>query len=361
MKISAFIPVYRQPKHLEALVRSLSAEDFHDSETIVVVDGETTPEIASALEAVRRLPRVKIVEGVPHLGKAAALNRAVASTSSGSLLFLDNDIRVEPGIELFRGCSRLLETCSLVELPKAGAGKGPVAAMMKQEFLANLVGTKIIVNRSGRSPSMNGAAFAVRRSLFRRLDGFAPTINEDVDFAARAFLAGARFGLDPSTRVLNDVPETLAEWYRQRKRWSINFGLWTNTYLSKFKKEAPAIARSQNISSLIFGMPFVTALVAVIAVFVGFVTHGGEFRGIFVGLSGIAAFWLCGSYFAKEAKYFGQKFSWISYLFYSLVYCPIWAISSIIGTIVVRERGVPEMDWKYEQSDKGEKSASIAQ
>lgn len=360
MTISAFIPVYQQPKQLEPLVRSLSAEAFPDSETVVVIDGETTPEISVALNAIRALPRVRIVEGNPHWGKAEALNRAVAQSDSSLFLFLDNDVIAEPGVRLFEGCVAMLRSADIGELPKAALGRGPIAAMMKLEFLSNIAATRILVEKIRRCPSMNGAAFAVRRSLFVVLDGFAPVVNEDVDFSARAFLSGARFGLEPSLHVLNEVPETPAAWLRQRKRWAVSLGLWNATYMRRFAAEAPETANGLLLSSLAFPMPFVAAVAALAAIFRSATIQGGGVAGAMPAVLGVVLYVLCGSYFAREAKYFGQPFSWVAFVPYSLLYLPIWAISSAIGSLVVRLSGVPDMDWKYTSSGTNRRSVRVA-
>ncbi|MFZ2636125.1 MAG: glycosyltransferase family 2 protein [Rectinemataceae bacterium] len=350
MTISTFIPTYATPKRLESLARSLSAESCPDSEIVIVVDGATTPEIGAALESVRSLPRVRIVEGNPHLGKAAALNRAVAGSDASLLVFIDNDVLVAPGVALFEGCIRMLESSDIGELPKTGLGRGPVAAMMKLEFLANLAGTRVVVNRTGRCPSMNGAAFAVRRELFLELGGFAAVVNEDLDFSARAFLAGARFGLDPSLRVLNEVPETPAAWFRQRRRWAVSLGVWNDTYLARFRKDAPGATSGLVLSSMVFPLPFVAAVAAIAAAIVGYGLSGPGIPGFLIGLSGLSLYAFSALYFAREAKYFMQPFSLVAFVVYSLVYLPIWGISSLTGILIAKTRGVPEMDWKYSNS-----------
>ena len=184
-KIAAFIPVYKVPKRAVSLVQKLSAEAFPDSCIYVVVDGETTPEIASALTQICGLPRVVIVEGNPHWGKAVALNHAVASVQVENLVFFDNDITVPDDITIFGTCVSLLQHYDIVEMPKEGVGKGLLAAMGKFEFLANIIGAKVYADIVGQCPSINGAAFCVRDELFDRLNGFAGVVNEDVDFAAR--------------------------------------------------------------------------------------------------------------------------------------------------------------------------------
>lgn len=344
--ITAFIPVYGRPKKVSHLARKLSDEAFPDSSVVVVVDGETNPEIDAALAEIRDLPRVRVIEGNPHEGKAIALNRAVAGTRSDYLVFLDNDISIPDGVALLGNCLALLQKKDIVELPKQGRGKGPVAAMVKLEFLANIIGSKVVVDTTGQCPSMNGAAFAVRRKLFDALGGFSSVINEDVDFGARAYLAGASFGIDPSVRVLDDVPETVKAWYNQRKRWSISLGLWGNTYVGKILTRSAKNFWGMFACSATFPAPFITALIAVLALARLPLEAGKGMAGILPSALGLGVYLLCGAFYARNARYFDQPFSWPAFGVYSLIYLPVWGIASAAGTVLVAFNAIPSIDWK---------------
>lgn len=344
--ITAFIPVYGKPKKVSHLARKLSDEALPDSSVVVVVDGDTTPEIDAALAKVRDLPRVRVIEGNPHEGKAIALNRAVAGTRSDYLVFLDNDISIPDGVTLLGNCLTLLQKKDLVELPKQGRGKGPVAAMVKLEFLANIIGSKVVVDTTGQCPSMNGAAFAVRRKLFDALGGFSSVINEDVDFGARAYLAGASFGIDPSVRVLDDVPETVKTWYDQRKRWSISLGLWGNTYVGRILTRSARNFWGMFACSATFPAPFITALIAVLTLARLPLEVSKGVAGILPSTLGLGLYLLCGVFYARYARYFGQSFSWPAFVAYSLLYLPVWGIASAAGTVMVAVNAIPSIDWK---------------
>ena len=346
-KIAAFIPVYKVPKRAVSLVKKLSAEAFPDSCVYLVVDGETTPEIASALTQIRDLPRVTIVEGNPHWGKALALNHAIASVQVENLVFFDNDITVPDDITIFATCLSLLQQYDIVEMPKEGVGKGPLAAMVKFEFLANIIGAKVYADIVGQCPSINGAAFCVRRALFDRLNGFAGVVNEDVDFAARAYLAGARFGIEPSLHVYDDVPETISAWYKQRKRWAVNVGLWGKAYVGKFAHVSSKSRLGMALSSIVFPLPLVTGIFAALSlddlVFLKPVNVGG----LVLPLLGLASFVACSVWYKHLAKKFGQGFSFLFFILYSFIYLPVWGASSAIGTVMARLDKIPPLDWHY--------------
>lgn len=340
-RIAAFIPVYRHPKQLATLVENLAAENFPGARIVVVVDGESSPEIDAALAPFRPLSCLQVMEGQPHLGKALALDAAVASGDWDRLVFMDNDIILEPGQAIFAGCARLLENHDILELPKLGHGRGFVPEMMKYEFMANIIGSEYLAKRISRCPSMNGAAFAVRRELFERLGGFRPIVNEDTDFAARAFLAGAKYGIDPVLRVGNELPRSVGEWYRQRRRWAVSIGLWSQHYIPEFRKAFPRLAGKLGLSAASFALPCLAALLGLATS----VAVAVERTGWISLVAGWLPFIVSGLWFGRTSRRYHQRFSWPSFLAYSLIYSPVWAVASTTGALVVRFRLVPDLDW----------------
>ena len=351
--IGAFVPVYKQPKNAVSLARALSSEDYEGSEVIIMVDGETTPEIADALHKIRDTPRVKVIEGMPHWGKAVALYHAVESSNFDNIIVLDNDIALDAKVKLFENCSKLLEVYDLVELPKIGVGKGLVAALVKYEFISNIIGAMFASRKTSKCPSMNGAAFAVRRSLFMELKGLSPVIDDDTDFAARAMLAGAQFAIDPSVRVFNEVPETVTDWLKQRKRWATSFGLWSSTYLRKIRQYDAETLKRFILSSLSFAMPFLTTVLALVMCLIGPRNLGGGIIGITIVVGSFVPFILYAVHFSKVTLSCGQKVNWIIYVIFALIYSPIWAFAHGLGYISVKLNKVPKLDWVYSSSKQG--------
>lgn len=356
MTITALVPVYREPKRVADIVRALAAESRPGTSIMVVVDGESTDSIAAALQGIRQLPAVTIIEGEPHLGKAEALNRAISRADGEGLLFIDNDIEVPAGGRLLAQTEAMLAERDIAELPKVGRGRGPVAAMGRYEFLSNIIATEYLARKAGRMPSINGAAFAVRRRLFEELGGFNAIVNEDMDFAARAFLAGARFGFDPAMTVGNAVPETVEDWLRQRKRWSINSALWSATYVEKVIESEPGLRPRLGISGLLFPLPFLALLLgALVAGLAVDFSHGSATAAALAALGGaVLAFAPVLALFAKASRRYGSPFGFAGFLAYSAVYLPIWGMASLSGMISVAFGKLPELDWKHDTAADGE-------
>lgn len=351
MRIAALLPVYAQPKSVVEIASILRAEDYPFSEIVIVVDGDTNPEIDAALAELRSFSQVSVIAGKPHLGKAKALNEAAEEVEADALLFLDNDIVVPSGARLFASCASLLEERDLAELPKVGVGKGFVASMCSYEFLANLLATEYLVGKAGRFPSINGAAFVIKKPLFISLGGFKAVVNEDMDLAARAFLAGARFGFDPAMTVKNSVPETAEEWVKQRRRWAINSALWSTVYVARVLKHDPKLGPFLGLSGLIFPLPLIALLAGALLPLIPTSLCGApEWVAILSSaLGALLGYGLVARLFARKAKPYGSHFNALSFLAFTVVYLPLWGMASLMGMISIATGILPELDWKHDE------------
>jgi GT2 family glycosyltransferase len=348
MRIAALIPVYSDPKALVSICERLAADPYQDKEIVVVVDGDTTPSIAMALKRIESIPCLRVISGQGHLGKAEALNRAAALVKADALLFLDNDILLPKVPGFFDILDAELERRDLVELPKVGIGRGFLAQMMKIEFLANIYATEAMASGLGANPSMNGAAFAIRKELFVNLRGFAQAINEDMDLAGRAFLAGASFGFPVELVVGNAVSEGPADWAKQRKRWMTNNALWNIRYLWPCLKSSPEAAEAMFASGLRFALPWLAmAAGALPAILIARLLGASSLWVLLSALLGAGGAWsiAAGSY-ERCARRYDATFDFGAFIVFCLLYMPFVFIGNLGVAIPILFGSIPKLDWK---------------
>lgn len=224
MKISVLIPVYREPKYLVRMVRSLKANDHADTEIFAVVDGAMTESIRAALSELEG--SVTVVFPDEHSGKAEALNRAALFLETDALLFLDNDIELPDDPSFLARLDEKLGVYDIVDMPKEVIVESPWSALIAHEYQGLAIASFLFSAFLRRSPGVIGAAFAVRKELFNRLGGFKRVVHEDGDFGARAFRVHAKYDYDLSLKVKTGMPNTWGEWVSQRKRWTLINVLW---------------------------------------------------------------------------------------------------------------------------------------
>jgi len=224
MKISIVVPVYKESKFLLRIADRAFADHHIEKELIVVVDGAMTQEIQGALASLDK--RAKVIFPNVHVGKAEALNRAVAGLDTDILLFLDNDIELPDDPEFLSIVSSAMERFQIVEMPKEVVSESLFSRMIGFEYLSLAIASFVFAKIARRSPGLIGSAFAVKKELFDRLGGFRKVVHEDGDFAARAFRLHAGYSYDLRLKVRTTMPNTLSDWISQRKRWTLINVLW---------------------------------------------------------------------------------------------------------------------------------------
>jgi len=366
MNICVLVPVYKEPKRAGDIAAKILANSHPHTELVFVVDGETSPAIEAAFEPYR--DRITVRYNGERLGKTESLNRFALKKSTDIFLMLDNDIELPDDTEYLAKLERRMERFDLVEIPKEAIFRSPVSRMMALEFLSFAMISSTMAKFARRSPSMNGAAFAVQALLFRQLDGFRAVINEDMDFAARAFRLHASFGYPVELKVRNEVPDTVSDWIIQRKRWAMNNVLWLKEnfflILTHFFR-TPALL----FSTVLMFLPFITYLAVFFLVRRSRLTlllpllfmvsqHFHVLAGLFLwtaqlqllstgGLLATAAgFLVAAAVFFAFSRYLRFRFSLPEFLVYYFFYSPVWLVANVIMFFAVFFGINVKIDWK---------------
>ena len=195
--VSAIIVNWNGAHHLRICLPSLRAQSCQSLEVVVVDNGSTddSAEVAQEFEG-RWLPLGK------NEGLAPALNRGAAIAGGDFLLFINNDMRFDPGF-----VAALLKPIQENDAIFAADGMQFNWDGSRREHLA----TRLVNRQPGGLPALvpglyfypqevnhetpvfmgSAASMLVRRSFFERLNGFddrLPLGYEDVEICWRAWL-----------------------------------------------------------------------------------------------------------------------------------------------------------------------------
>lgn len=208
--ISVVIPTFQRRELVTATIRCLLAADtVGTTEIVAVVDGSTDGTAAS----LRSLgdDRVAVLEQT-NQGISAARNNGAHIARAAIVMFLDDDMRVEPGF--FDAHAR-----AMTDEVDAVMGRIALDSSSPNTYLTKGVGewsaeldTKLRMVDSIIDPRLIFAGhLAIRRTRFEALGGFEHAFtrdgrygNEDVDFAVRLLAAGA---------VVRYAPDAVAAQY----------------------------------------------------------------------------------------------------------------------------------------------------
>jgi Glycosyl transferase family 2 len=172
--VSVVIPCFRQAHFLPEAIESVLAQEHPDVEVIVVDDGSPDNVVAVA----SRYPGVRCLQQ-ENGGLAAARNTGMAEANGEFLLFLDADDRLLPeamvlGLEQLREDSEAMMAAGTWKL--IGEEGEPLPAdppQQPQEAYPALLESCFI---------STPAAVLYRRTLFKEIGGFDPTVSASADY-----------------------------------------------------------------------------------------------------------------------------------------------------------------------------------
>lgn len=363
-RLSILIPVYRGSVQLEPLLEALRRDPYLDKEVVVVSDAPL-PETRGLRES---HPEARFIFNEERMGKVAALNAAVPQTAGEYLLFLDADVEVRQDRFLER-VVEALEKYELVDIKKLIVRDSPLARLVSYDYLSSSLTNLIFGRLVGRSPQINGAAFAVRRGTLQRLGGFPNAICEDLELAFKAYSLGVSYRFAEDIEVHNAVDPSLRRWVSQRRRWGIGLTNWITGHIGALLVNA---ARNPHV--------FVAALLIIFPSAPLIVASFLFPNGLYMKLLSIALMFLSGLHvmlvppvyaiavFLVAAKTLtaatvsfvgtgtalflasrrlGYRFSVVEYTAYFLLYNPAWFLMTVISLMhVLVRRKNPELDWK---------------
>src|SRR3954471_19416229 len=202
-EVSVIIPTYQRREHLRRALLSLAEQSAPSSsyEAAVAVDGSTdgSGEMLAGLSTPYGLRTVS----VPHRGRAAACNAAVAAAAGEVLIVLDDDMEV---VGEFVGRHRRhhppgSRRCVLGAVPVLVDGDSPLAARYVQAKFATHL--ERLADPGHRAPprSFYSGNASLRAELLAEAGGFDDSFtaygNEDVELALRLRSSGAVIEYDP--------------------------------------------------------------------------------------------------------------------------------------------------------------------
>ncbi len=190
------------------------------------------------LESLRD-PRLRLEYEAERIGKWRAYNRAIEQVRGEVVFLISGDVRFGPDL-VDRLLGRFTPDTGVV-FPRVVPTNGGTMLGRLGRTLWDVHDRQIVDFGARGLPVHGGELQAVRRTLLEPLDG---VINEDAYLCLRAVERGYRVVYDRSTVVYNTVPETVADFFRQRVR--VNYG---------HRQLAAAGLRPSTLDRLVFEEP----------------------------------------------------------------------------------------------------------
>lgn len=222
-------PVRNEARALPGLLQSLNRLDYPpDLLTVVVVnDGSTDGTPVLARQWVARSPRRHLLTLERNIGKAGALNIALARFPHGSIIAVyDADERPRPDALRFLAAAFADGRVGGVSGRRAVANAldGPAAAYTAFEGLVHQLVTMQAKDYLNLVPAMLGSNCAYRRTALAQAGGFkSGALLEDTDLTLRLARAGWQTRFEPRAVSFHHAPKTVRGYWQQHTRWARGF------------------------------------------------------------------------------------------------------------------------------------------
>jgi biofilm PGA synthesis N-glycosyltransferase PgaC len=219
--VSVIIPAHKEGETIGRTLEALLGVDYPSYEVIVINDGSTD----NTADVVRRYLDtgvVRLLDKTVNEGKAMGLNDAVPLCRGEIVVVLDADIVVTPGV--------LRALVPHFESPRVGAVTGNPRVANRGTLLRNLqtleFASIVSVQRRaqriwGRVLTVSGAIAAFRKTALVDAGLFSPDMaTEDIDMTWKLQRRFWDVRYEASAVVWMEVPPTLTELWKQRRRWA---------------------------------------------------------------------------------------------------------------------------------------------
>ena len=232
MRPTIYIPTLRAG---ERLARTLAALEQQEPRPEVVIADNSDDAAAAALVR-ERFPWVRVAAFGENLGFGRALNRAVREEPGDPIVFLNDDVTVEPGfvsslLEALRQDVHMVAAVLLREREPERIDSAGVIADRTLLGFDYLNGEPLEALDGAADPlGPRWGAALHRRRAFEAVGGFDERIflyYEDLDLALRLRQAGSRCRLAPAARGLHAYSETMGA--RTARKYEMTG--WSRGYL----------------------------------------------------------------------------------------------------------------------------------
>lgn len=216
-RISVLIPAYNEEKVIRTTIESLLSTDYPDKEIIIIDDGSKDQTLKIAMQYNDRIKVIHKENG----GKASALNQGLLYATGEIVTIVDADTII--------GHSSLRHIAKGMAEENVAAIAGNVKIRNKMNWLTwcqaleYLSGIQIMrrgLDYFGAITIVPGALGAFRKKKLEEAGTYhKETLVEDFDATMKVLRSGMVVSGSNSATAYTQAPQTLRDFYKQRKRW----------------------------------------------------------------------------------------------------------------------------------------------
>ena len=222
--ITLVVAAFNEADRIRETLVYAQAQDYPGPVEIVVVDDGSTDTTRAIVRSVASVDaRVSLLQA-PHLGKALALDAALATVTTPLLATIDADTLLMPDA-LRRATARLLlsppDTVAVAGSIMARNSRMSVATRIQQwDYFLGIASVKREQAMLQGTLVAQGAFSVYDTEALRRVGGWPDMIGEDIVLTWALLRNGGRTTHEPTAFAFTDTPTGLRAFIRQRQRWA---------------------------------------------------------------------------------------------------------------------------------------------
>jgi poly-beta-1,6-N-acetyl-D-glucosamine synthase len=260
--ISVLIAAYNEAENIAETFRGITAQDYPAPIEVVLVDDGSTD---NTLEIARsfHLPNLRIISA-HHGGKAAALNKGLATVSNEIVVCIDADTFLHPQA-IRRIVARLLSDpidtaavagCVLVKNSRATF----MTRLQEWDYFTGIASAKRQQSLYQGTLVAQGAFSAFRTAVLKAQRGWPSVIGEDIVLTWALLKDGWRVGFEPTAIGFTKAPTDFKGFFRQRK-------MWARGMIEGLKRHGHMVWTRSRLSAFFIGIDFIIPIVDLFYVF----------------------------------------------------------------------------------------------
>jgi biofilm PGA synthesis N-glycosyltransferase PgaC len=223
--ISILIAAYNEAANIVDTIKSIDRQLYSgELEVIVINDGSTDATASLVAAATANYPWLKLIDLQRNGGKAKALNHGLAQARHGLVVTVDADSY------LYQSALESIVERYLQDPPGTRVVAGTVlvrnsreswiARAQEWDYFHGISAIKRVQSLFQGTLVAQGALSLYDRATVIAMGGWPDCVGEDIVLTWAILKAGHRVGHSEDACVFTNAPSTLAQFSRQRQRWS---------------------------------------------------------------------------------------------------------------------------------------------
>lgn len=222
--VTILIPVYNAEKTIKQTIESIENQKYCGNIYINIIDDGSTDGTLNLLKSMDLGSNITIIE-TAHKGKANALNKGLQKVKTDYTITVDADTVLNP--LAIKNIMNKLTNSDKKTAATAGclfvknAKKSFITKLQEWDYTLGIFGVKFVQNNYNSTLVAQGAFSAYKTEMLKEIGGWENCVGEDIVLTWQLLSKGYETNFAKNAIAYTEVPETLGDLGKQRKRWAI--------------------------------------------------------------------------------------------------------------------------------------------